>query len=562
MKPSFTLVIFATFLLYYLPIMGQGLGNKYALFFYVTNYSKGWANLPETKNECISLSKELKENYNFICDTIDNPSKEVILQKIQAYNQKLNSEDQLFIYFSMHGEYLGERGYLIPKDGIYNDSYGNTWLSYDDLKAYLSKCRARYLFVALDACHSGAFGLTYKGQPSGPLYELPEDCSTTLKKAMQFQSRVYISSGSKDAKTPSKSIFASRFLEVLRKGNTKGIINFEQIRYHLGSIDLPRPEGGTFNDHEPGGDYLFVKKNSCVIEIQSLKEEKFWQKANEKNTINTYEDYIRQYPKGKYATIARNKIKTLAQSTNLPITTITDSLNIQLVLIKGGTFNMGCTSEQKDCADDEKPVHQVTLSNYYLSPYEVTQKQWRLVMGYNPSGFKDCDECPVESVSWNAIELFLSKLNKITEKKYRLPTEAEWEYAAREGGKEVMFGNGKNIGDPNEINFDGSGDYKLPYTNIGIYRNKTTPVGSFAPNKLGLFDMSGNVLEYCSDWFGSYPQEHQTNPQGPSTGSYKIGRGGSYYGFPNKCRVSYRYYDSVDKRYANFGFRLAMNGDK
>ena len=126
----------------------------------------------------------------------------------------------------------------------------------------------------------------------------------------------------------------------------------------------------------------------------------------------------------------------------------------RLVLVRGGTFQMGCTDEQQDCGSDEKPAHTVTLPDFYIGRYEVTQKLWREVMGSDPPNlaFKGCDECPVERVSWNEVQEFLQKLNaRSPGRNYRLPTEAEWEYAARGGGKAVLFGNGKNTADPKEI---------------------------------------------------------------------------------------------------------------
>lgn len=231
-----------------------------------------------------------------------------------------------------------------------------------------------------------------------------------------------------------------------------------------------------------------------------------------------------------------------------------------MVLVQGGTFIMGCTSEQQDCDYDESPTHKVTLGDFYIGRYEVTQKLWKQVMGDNPSSFKDCDDCPVERVSWNDVQIFIKKLSDLyPSRNYRLPTEAEWEYAARGGGKQVLFGNGKNIADPREMNFDASEDYKKPYSVVGTYRQKTVPVGSLnTPNALGLHDMSGNVWEWCSDWKGNYTSEAQTNPTGPSSGSYRVIRGGSWNNLTSYCRVSRRVSGSPDYRSLVWGFRLAM----
>jgi len=231
-----------------------------------------------------------------------------------------------------------------------------------------------------------------------------------------------------------------------------------------------------------------------------------------------------------------------------------------LLLVNGGTFTMGSPTSEADRRNSETQ-HPVTLSDFYIGKHEVTQKLWTQVMGSNPSNFKNCDNCPVEQVSWDEVQDFLKKLNASLpagRKPYRLPTEAEWEYAARGGGKAVLFGNGKNIVDPKAVNFNGSASYKKSYSIAGEERQKTVPVGSLnSPNALGLHDMSGNVREWCSDWYGDYPSGSQTNPTGPSSGSYRVLRGGSWYYYPQSCRVAFRDYVSPGDRYDDLGFRLA-----
>ncbi|HPE35333.1 MAG TPA: SUMF1/EgtB/PvdO family nonheme iron enzyme, partial [Bacteroidales bacterium] len=222
------------------------------------------------------------------------------------------------------------------------------------------------------------------------------------------------------------------------------------------------------------------------------------------------------------------------------------NLNLEMVFVKGGTFTMGCTSEQEsDCNNDEKPSHQVTISDFYIGKYEVTQKQWREIMGDNPSYFKNCDNCPVEQVSWNDIQKFIEKLNQRTGKYFRLPTEAEWEFAAR-GGRQsrgFKYAGSNNIGEVAE--YDGN-------------NNKSTkPVGGRKANELGIYDMSGNVWEWCSDWYGSYSSGSQINPQGPSSGSSRVLRGGGWLDGAQDCRVSYRNGGTPDS-HAGYGFRLAI----
>jgi formylglycine-generating enzyme required for sulfatase activity len=219
----------------------------------------------------------------------------------------------------------------------------------------------------------------------------------------------------------------------------------------------------------------------------------------------------------------------------------------EMIFVHGGTFTMGCTFEQGgECDDDERPARQVTVSDFHIGKYEVTQAQWRGVMGNNPSNFSGCDQCPVEYVSWNDVQEFISKLNAMTGKRYRLPTEAEWEYAARGGSQSrgYKYSGSSNVG--SVAWYDGnSGD-------------KTHSVGQKSPNELGLYDMSGNVWEWCQDWYGNYSSGSQTNPRGPSSGSIRVNRGGSWSYDARGTRVSNRYSDSPGIRSYLLGFRLAL----
>ena len=217
----------------------------------------------------------------------------------------------------------------------------------------------------------------------------------------------------------------------------------------------------------------------------------------------------------------------------------------EMVYVEGGTFTMGATSEQgSDALDGEKPAHSVTLDGYYIGKYEVTQKLWKAVMGSNPSDFKG-DNLPVENVSWDDVQEFLRKLNAMTGKNYRLPTEAEWEFAARGGNSSRSY---KYCGS------NSLGSVAWYYDNSG---DRTHAVGTKSPNELGIYDMSGNVWEWCQDWYGSYNSSPQRNPKGPNSGSYRVYRGGCWCNYAWSCRVSNRNYFPPDNR-SYLGFRLAL----
>jgi formylglycine-generating enzyme required for sulfatase activity len=220
---------------------------------------------------------------------------------------------------------------------------------------------------------------------------------------------------------------------------------------------------------------------------------------------------------------------------------------IELVFIKGGCFQMGDTFG--DGKSEEKPVHEVCVGDFLMGKYEVTQDQWRWVMGKNPSEYKECGGgCPVENISWKDSQEFISRLNKRTGKSLRLPTEAEWEYAARSGGKREKWG-GTSI--ESEL-----GEYAWYDNNSG---NSTHPVGQKKPNGLGLYDMSGNVWEWCADWYDEdyYQRSSKDNPSGPRSGSFRVLRGGCWYQPPYGVRASRRYRPSPSTQYGDIGFRLA-----
>lgn len=246
---------------------------------------------------------------------------------------------------------------------------------------------------------------------------------------------------------------------------------------------------------------------------------------------------------------SNRQTKTFGTSTYTPsVKTYTvDGVSFQMVEVRAGSFTMGATSEQENPWDDEKPAHRVTLtSDYWMGATEVTQALWKAVMGSNPSEFIG-DERPVESVSWDDCQAFIAKLNRITGKRFRLPTEAEWEYAARGGSKSrgYQYAGGSNVG-----------NVAWYYDNAG---DETHPVGQLRANELGLYDMSGNVWEWCQDWYGSYSSGSQTNPTGPSCGSDRVLRGGSWGSLARGCRSSYRDSIAPGRRYSYDGFRLVLS---
>lgn len=257
----------------------------------------------------------------------------------------------------------------------------------------------------------------------------------------------------------------------------------------------------------------------------------------------------KKHGKGVYITAQGNRCEQVWEEGCLIFGNQTFTVNgvqFTMVAVEGGTFKMGATSEQgSDAWEEEKPAHEVTLSDYYIGQTEVTQALWEAVMGSNPSGHKG-DNLPVEQVLWNDCQEFIQKLNQLTGKQFRLPTEAEWEYAARGGRKSrgYKYAGGNDIG--SVAWYDG---------NSG---KETHAVATKQANELGIYDMSGNVWEWCSDWYGDYTSSSQSDPQGPSSGSRRVLRGGGYYNLARRCRVSFRGYSTPGRR-DFFGLRLSCN---
>ncbi|MCC6413536.1 MAG: SUMF1/EgtB/PvdO family nonheme iron enzyme [Saprospiraceae bacterium] len=318
----------------------------------------------------------------------------------------------------------------------------------------------------------------------------------------------------------------------------------------------------------PNGEFVRLADKALL----QLDEDSAWESAKTANTETAYQNFINRFPKSAYVELAQARLDELKPFNPA---TLTDASVGIFVLVKGGTFNMG----SNDGEDDEKPVHHVTVSDFYMGKSEITVKQFRDFVNntsYQTEAEKDggsyfwtgsewekkagvdwrCDaqgnrrpssedNHPVIHVSWNDAVAFCSWASRKSGVTYRLPTEAEWEYAARGGARS----NGYTYAGSNNID-----DVAWYYSNSG---NKTHPINGKAPNELGLHDMTGNVWECCNDWYGVYTSGSQTNPIGPSIGSSRVNRGGSWLFTPRNCRVAYRIINSPDFRRSDLGFRLA-----
>lgn len=316
----------------------------------------------------------------------------------------------------------------------------------------------------------------------------------------------------------------SSFDAVFETRGSNMVFKFENTKY---TLEIQEPLGQM---DAPITIYLYKKQNSSFTSSNSNN----YSSGNNYNSVST---------SSKSGSSTYNSSSSSSYSSDTQTYTV-NGVSFKMVRVEGGAFRMG--SNDSDADDDEKPIHSVSLSSYSIGQTEVTQELWRTVMGNNPSCYNYGGKYPVENVSWNEMDEFIRRLNYLTGKKFRLPTEAEWEFAARGGNKSkgYKYAGNNSIG---SVAWYGDNSSNQPH-----------PVAQKSPNELGLYDMSGNVLEMCSDWYGTYSSYLQTNPRGATSGSYRVWRGGSWGHDAWSSRVSNRNKIIPDFRFHLLGFRLAL----
>ena len=330
-------------------------------------------------------------------------------------------------------------------------------------------------------------------------------------------------------------------------------------------------------------DLLAFQRRDVTPDLKTAAWSNFLNSFKEKNPYTNEDDELRQKARQELERWRTEQIKAEEQQKIAQGQRPDPITGMEFAFVKGGCFDMGDTFSEGEA--DEKPVHNVCVSDFYLGKYEVTVGQFRAFVqdanyrteaekgdgcrawsgsewktdkskSWRSPGFTQDDSQPVVCVSWNDAKAFGEWLTRKSGKTYRLPREAEWEYAAREGGRKVRFGTGTDRLNADIANFDARAEYKDPYSDAGKYRGKTLPVGSFRPNILGLYDMAGNVWEWVWDWYGDYPAGNVTDPQGPATGSGRVSRGGSWGDDARHCRSASRYFSDPGGRSYYLGFRL------
>ena len=463
--------------------------------------------------------KATLENLGFTVTLIKNKTKAQTDVAVNAFINSLRLNDVVLFYFSGHGIGYQDDNYLLPTDARVEclEQIATYTLSAKRLMADFQGKRVNNSFMFLDACRS---------------LDNLEVCQADQKTATKPQGFVI----------PQNQPRGSIVVYATQAGRTaddntqarNGLFTQELLKY-LSTPDLTL------------GDILTNTAEAVLAE--SLKKGR----AQEPTV------YGLLGLKFKFLTYANRPDPSEAKKSPTPApTTVTPPSNskfldlpfAEMVYVEGGTFEMGSNNG----SGDEKPVHSVTVSSFLMGKYEVTQAQWRSVMGSDPPELynKNCDDCPVDRVSWKDIQEFLQKLNARTGGKYRLPTEAEWEYAAR-GGKN--WRDGYTYSGGNDLKTMGWFGENYQESKHGA-EGTTHPVGKKLANQLGIHDLSGNVWEWCNDWYGTYPSTSQTNPTGPATGTYRVLRGGSWFLTPSGARVAFRNDGTPGARNGSFGFRL------
>lgn len=533
-------------------------GINYLLAIAIDEY-KNFPRLYNCRRDAEAFIQLLTEHYAFEPANVTALfDAEATLDQIDAVFEHLidrvKPHDNLVIYYSGHGEYSGKRqeGFWIPVDAA-QGKY-TQYLANDSIRRFINQIKTYHTFLISDSCFSGSLFESGKGENTGDYLE--ED-----------PSRWVLTAGRNEIVSDGKPGGSSPFAEALQ-------YQLKKDRDFIGVAELcvyvqKEVKAGAFGKtnqmpvfgplHVEGnkfGQFVFRRKKTiAAVPKSDPQEESAWRIARSANSFAGYQEYLRLFPNGAHYLEAIDLLGQLIGKAEAPpasapvvVPKKPELVLPEMIFVKGGTFTMGCTKEQGgDCYDSEKPAHKVTVKDFSIGKYPVTQAQWKAVMGNNPSRFSDCEDCPVERVSWDDAQKYIKKLNQLTGEHFRLPTEAEWEFAARGGIKSKGF---KYAGSDK---LDEVGWYD------GNSGSKTYPVGKKAPNELGIYDMSGNVWEWCADWYDDYPSDAQTNPEGPIRGSYRVSRGGSWGSSPRSCRVSNRDHDDPAYRYDGIGFRLARS---
>lgn len=508
--------------------------NSRALVVGVSDYAKGWSRLPHAVRDGSMVAGSLRRR-GFTVKTLFNPDGKELKEALSMIESEIGgSEDRLLFYFAGHGETVTgedgkEYGYIIPVDAPKlaknRDEFLEKAVSMQSVAALVENSQVRHALFLFDCCFSGSI--------------ISSECVSMelTRESLTFPARQFITAGAKDEEVPDVSIFTYCLLHALDNDgdlNGDGYMTATELSTFLSDNVIMRshntlhPQYGRI--HNPGkdrGDFVFV--------LQTFEHE-----AREKHTSDEGDSLYFNHSESE--TDRSDPVSMIA--------------GIEFAYIPGGYFTMGSPLSEEGRDNDEDPVREVRVKPFYMQTTEVTQRLWKAVMGYNPSEFR-AEDHPVERVSWNEVREFIRRLNELDPgRDYRLPSEAEWEYGCR-AGSDSRFPWGD---DPNYENLD-----LFSWTQAGFI-GRTYPVGQKLPNCWGLFDMHGNVFEWCDDWY------HRSYAGAPDDGSawlspvrmHRVFRGGgsvlvTWEYNARRCRPAYRGRGRPSSRYYDLGFRLVKS---
>jgi formylglycine-generating enzyme required for sulfatase activity len=558
-------------------------GNYHALIIGINKYQE-WPRLKTAVRDAEGLKDVLVRRYRFPEDQViikvdKEATRKAIIRDLRDLASNLTKKDNLLIYFAGHGQLddLTGDGFWVPVEG--KPKAPDTWISHSNIKNILSseKVIAKNIVVVADSCYSGTL---LRGGPSLLSVE-DKGYRLKLKKMASHRSRQVITSGGlepvADGGRNGHSLFAYYLLRGLEE-NMKDVVDLENL-FHtyvwkpVTEIGGQRPNVGRLKTPmDEDGQFVLQLNIEIVVplskrEKKGLSEDQARLERERKELERLQIKVDRKKLEAEIKRLEAEKLR-IAVDTKTP-KTIINSIGMKFVLIPAGNFMMGSAMSASETAKEygrhernekhyknEHPQHQVSITKpFYLQNTEVTQGQWKRVMGNNPSFFKDCGEnCPVEEVSWNDVQEFIKKLNSLEEhNKYRLPTEAEWEYACRaDSTSRFYFG---------DVKWKEFGNY-LWYFDNSYYARKTMStqtVGEKKPNAWGLYDMYGNVWEFCQDWYGPYDAQPAIDPKGPSSGKSRVVRGSSWFSDYADLGSPYRRSIKPDSHDKYQGFRVARD---
>ncbi|WP_419662349.1 uncharacterized protein Dvar_28080 [Desulfosarcina variabilis str. Montpellier] len=566
-------------------------------------YRAGWPFLPNPVKDAREVAAMLK-GLGWHVETLENPDSRIFRRSLNRLitGPGKKKEIAILFWYSGHGHTLAEAdetklGYLVPVDAPDPEKdlpgFMDSAISMRTIETVSKQISSKHVLMAFDSCFSGAIFQMVRARPSSYVQE-----------KVAYPVRQFITAGTEDEQVPDRSIFKDVFIQAIQGGfadlNQDTYITGEELGGYLQEhvVNYTRkaqhPQFGKINNPKlDKGDFVFLRAGSEAITdpstpapVPSQAQGRLTAVTNVshaevivdgRTSLNSItvapgphrvpvnQKDFNAYRNGVVTTPAADQVGILTsnqpfqqgmeQVSGFPKSRLTNSLGMYFVYIQPGAFMMGRPTSDPQRNSDERQ-HKVTLTQgYYLQTTEVTQGQWKQVVGSSPSYFKNCgSDCPVENVSWHDAQLFIQRLNQREgTETYRLPTEAEWEYAAR-AGTQTPFSFGDCLS-TDQANYNGH--YPIHGCGKGQYREHLVPVGRFSPNDWGLHDMHGNVCEWCQDWYGDYPTGSVTDPQGPESGEARIYRGGSWGSGARDCRSAFRQRLTPVDRGIFLGLRLA-----